>query len=225
VSIDFSCNLVYYGAIMSSENLLFQQYGKTFQKGALIFSEGEIGEHVYLIQTGKVRVFKLIGDQDKTLAILGPGDFFGEMAIFEKKPRSASAEALSESKVLVLDQATFEELIKSNGEIALRVIKRLVSRLRNTDTLLECISLPDPLMRIVSLLVSAGYDDSGSNKPIEISLGLDDIARLCGLNTGTAEAIIEKLVTLNLISFEEQKIFITDYQGLVNYKEILGIKK
>jgi CRP-like cAMP-binding protein len=210
---------------MNDNNQLFEQFGKTYKKGSLIFSEGDIGEHVYLIQSGKVRVFKLIGDQDKTLAILGPGDFLGEMAIIEKKPRSASAEAVIDSSVLVLDQTTFEELIKSNGEIALKVIKRLVSRLRNTDTLLECISLPDPLQRIVSLFVSLGYENSNTNEPIEISLGLDDISKLCGLNSGTAEAIIEKLVTLHLVSYEGQRIKITDYQGLVNYKEILNINK
>lgn len=209
---------------MNEKNSLFEQYGKIFKKGSLIFSEGEIGEHVYLIQSGKVRVFKLIGDQDKTLAILGPGDFLGEMAIIEKKPRSASAEALIDSSLLVLDQQTFEELIKSNGEIALRIIRRLVSRLRNTDTLLECISLSDPLQRVVLLLVSLGYESSSSKEPIEILYGLDDIAKLCGLNSGTAEAIIEKLVTLNLISYKEQKIKIIDYQGLVNYREILNIR-
>ncbi len=210
---------------MDEKNQLFEQFGRTFKKGSLIFSEGDIGDHVYLIQSGKVRVFKLIGGQDKTLAILGPGDFLGEMAIIEKKPRSASAEAVVDSNVLVLDQMTFEELIKGNTEIALRFIKRLVSRLRNTDTLLECISLPDPLQRIVSILVSLGYESSNSKEPIEISLGLDDISKLCGLNPGTAEAIIEKLVTLHLISYEGQRIKITDYQGLVNYKEILNIDK
>lgn len=209
---------------MDEKNSLFEQYGKIFKKGSLIFSEGDIGEHVYLIQSGKVRVFKLIGGQDKTLAILGPGDFLGEMAIIEKKPRSASAEALIDSSLLVLDQQTFEELIKSNGEIALRIIRRLVSRLRNTDTLLECISLSDPLQRVVLLLVSLGYESSNSKEPIEILFGLDDIAKLSGLNSGTAEAIIEKLVTLNLISYKEQKIKIIDYQGLVNYREILNIR-
>lgn len=210
---------------MDERNQLFEQYGKTYKKGTLIFSEGDIGEQVYLIQSGKIRVFKLLGNQDKTLAILGPGDFLGEMAIIEKKPRSASAEALIDSNLLVLDPSTFEELIRSNGEIALKVIKRLVSRLRNTDTLLECISLSDPLHRIVALFVSLGYDSSNSNEPVEILHGLDDIAKLCGLSSGTAEAIIEKLVTLNLISFKEQRIKIIDYQGLVNYKEILNIGK
>lgn len=210
---------------MDERDKLFEQFGKSYKKGEIIFSEGEIGEHVYLIQNGKVRVFKLISDQERTLAILGPGDFLGEMAIIEKKPRSASAEALEESKMLVLDQNTFEELIKSNGEIALRIIKRLVSRLRNTDTLLECISLSDPLQRVVSFFVSQGYEQSDSNAPIEIPYTIDDVAKLCGLHTGTAEAIIEKLVTLHLVSFEEQRLKIIDYQGLVNYKEILQIKK
>lgn len=210
---------------MSEQDKLYEQFGKTYPKGALIFSEGEIGEHVYLIQSGKIRVFKIIGGQDKTLAILGPGDFFGEMAIIERKPRSASAEAVVDSKLLVLDQRTFEELIKSNGEIALKVIRRLVSRLRNTDTLLECISLPDPLHRIVALLVSFGAEETNAKETVEISLGLDDIAKLCGLNSGTTEAIIEKLVTLHLITYEEQRIKIIDYQGLVNYREILSINK
>ncbi len=94
---------------MDEKNSLFEQYGKIYKKGSLIFSEGDIGDHVYLIQSGKVRVFKLIGDQDKTLAILGPGDFLGEMAIIEKKPRSASAEAVVDSGLLVLDQHTFNK--------------------------------------------------------------------------------------------------------------------
>ncbi|HEY4715642.1 MAG TPA: Crp/Fnr family transcriptional regulator [bacterium] len=209
---------------MNGKDELFEQFGKLYHKGTKIFNDGDLGNNVFIIQSGKVRIYKIIDGTDKTLSILGPGDFLGEMAVLEKKPRSASAEAMEDSKVLILDPQTFEELIKTNGEIGLRIIKKLIQRLRTADSLIECIFINDPLQRIVSLLASFGEGAVVAQNKCDIGMGIGEIAKLAGMNAPSVEAVMEKLQSLKIISFQNKNIHIADYNGLLNYKEILGIK-
>jgi CRP-like cAMP-binding protein len=80
----------------------FSRFARTFQPGEMIFSEFEPGDTFYLIQSGRVELVKIIGDIEKTLDILGASEMFGEMAILENSPRSATAIALDTVKVLEL---------------------------------------------------------------------------------------------------------------------------
>src|SRR5512142_697576 len=93
---------------------MFAKFGKRFPAGTVLFSEGDKGEEMYILQSGKVKISKKIRGVDKTLATLEKGEFFGEMAILNDKPRSASAEAIEDSDMLVIDRKTFETLLRSN---------------------------------------------------------------------------------------------------------------
>src|ERR1700692_3288651 len=100
-------------------------YGREYHSGQVLFREGERGEEMFVIQTGVVQILKKMGDVDRPLAALGRGEFVGEMAILNDKPRTATAIALEDSKVLVIDGATLEQMIATNTEIALRLVKKL----------------------------------------------------------------------------------------------------
>lgn len=106
---------------------------KIVEAGSLIFKENEMGEVMYIIRRGKVEVFQEISGRKKTLAVLGEKDFFGEMAILEEAPRSASAAASEDCLLISIDKERFHQAIFEYPEIALEVLKALARRLREAN--------------------------------------------------------------------------------------------
>lgn len=106
---------------------------KIVEAGSLIFKENEMGEVMYIIRRGKVEVFQEISGGKKTLAVLGEKDFFGEMAILEEAPRSASAIAVEDGVLISIDKERFHQAIFEYPEIALEVLKVLAQRLREAN--------------------------------------------------------------------------------------------
>lgn len=118
---------------MKKEEQLFWKFGKTFSKGTILFREGDPGKDMFIIQSGKVQVKKNVGGEEKVLAELASGEFFGEMALLEGLNRSATVEVTEDSRILVISPDTFQGLLKSNAEIALKMLKKMASRLRALD--------------------------------------------------------------------------------------------
>src|SRR5512144_796422 len=120
---------------MASES--FEKYRVSFGKGEQIFAEGDLGSEMFILQTGKVRIFKNIDGFDQTLTVLEKGDFFGEMSILEGLPRSASAESEEDCELIKINSANFVAMIKSNIEIAIRIMRKLSLRLREANVQIE----------------------------------------------------------------------------------------
>jgi CRP-like cAMP-binding protein len=122
---------------MSAEKNPFAKFLTHFKKGQVLFREGEDGEDMYIIQSGRVAIKKRVKDGDTTLATLEKGDFFGEMAILERLPRSATAEVVEDGDLIVISSETFGDMIKANPEIAVRMLRKQSIRLRETNKQLE----------------------------------------------------------------------------------------
>lgn len=99
-----------------------------------IVTEGESGSEMYILEEGKVEILKRSGDQQRRLGVLEQGDFFGEMAILEDLPRGASARAMTDCKLLRIDHSTFDQMLRQYPEIAVRMLRKLSSRLREAST-------------------------------------------------------------------------------------------
>ncbi|HVT59823.1 MAG TPA: cyclic nucleotide-binding domain-containing protein [Thermoanaerobaculia bacterium] len=108
-----------------------------FSAGEYIFREGDLGTEMYIIHEGKVEILNRLGDEDKVLAVLEKGDFFGEMSVLEDLPRAATARALTYARLLQINGSTFDQMLQSNPEIAVRMMRKLSRRLRETDELLK----------------------------------------------------------------------------------------
>jgi len=115
-----------------------------FKKEELIFQEESAGDKMYIIRQGSVKVFKKIKNNETTLAIVNPGEFFGEMALLDGGPRSAAAKAIEEVKTLVISTKNFDALREKNPHVALRImdvlVRTLSTRLRQANKNLEVIS-------------------------------------------------------------------------------------
>ncbi len=124
---------------------------KEFIKGEIIFREGDLGDVMYILQEGMVDLKKKVEKGEVVLKTISKSsEFFGEMALIDGSPRSASAVAMAPTKVLVIDGKSFEKMILTNGNFALKIIKILSSRIRNTNQQLEALIVTSPRDRILS---------------------------------------------------------------------------
>jgi pSer/pThr/pTyr-binding forkhead associated (FHA) protein len=105
--------------------------------GEMIYVEGDLGTEMYVVQSGAVRIFRTLGGVKQELAIMEKGDFFGEIAVLEGLPRTASAEALDESELIEINSATFDKMIRGNIEIAVRMLRKLSNRLQEANRKIE----------------------------------------------------------------------------------------
>ena len=104
--------------------------------GQLVLREGDQGDSLYVVLTGELEVTKRQGSQDILLALYKPGQFFGEMALLEQAPRSASVRTLQESRLLVISQAAFQTLLSCSPSAPLKILHTVTSRLRSTESAL-----------------------------------------------------------------------------------------
>ena len=109
----------------------------TYAAGDVIFQQGELGTEMFIIQEGEVDIVKHINGESHALSHLEKGDFFGEMAVLESVPRTADAIAATEVRALVINGARFDEMLRKNPEVAVRIIRKYSKRLREANTLLE----------------------------------------------------------------------------------------
>jgi len=114
--------------------------------GDVIFHEGDLGTEMYIIQEGQVEILHLSTDGPRRLALLEKGDFFGEMSILDELPRTATAVAVSDARLVEIDGATFDEMLRANPEIAIRIMRKLSLRVRRAD---ERLGRSKPVARAV----------------------------------------------------------------------------
>ncbi|MBI4623053.1 MAG: cyclic nucleotide-binding domain-containing protein [Verrucomicrobia bacterium] len=111
----------------------FRTLGKTYRNGEVIIMQGESGDCMYVIQTGEVEVLQRHGSEEVRLAVLGPGDFFGEMALFQRELRSATVRAMGEARVLTVDKRTFMSRVHEDPSLAYRLVQTMSERLRRVN--------------------------------------------------------------------------------------------
>ena len=112
-------------------------YSEDFPAGEFIFQEGDLGTEMFILQSGSVEVVKELYGEEQQLAVLEKGDFFGEMSLLEDLPRTASARALEDCKLIKIDGATFDHMLRTKPEIAVRIMRKLSRRLRQADQMLK----------------------------------------------------------------------------------------
>ena len=108
--------------------------GTLYRDGDVIVRQGELGDCMYVVQSGEVEVVQATGAGEQTLAILKPGDFFGEMAVFEKEVRSATVRAMGDARALKVDKRTLLRRIKEDPLLAVNLLQTLSRRIRDLNT-------------------------------------------------------------------------------------------
>ncbi|MBZ4396767.1 MULTISPECIES: Crp/Fnr family transcriptional regulator [Myxococcus] len=212
---------------MGAEETLFQRFGKEFPKGTELFREGEAGREMFVIQAGKVSISKRVRDVEKVLAVLGPGEFFGEMAIISNKPRNASAVVNEDARLLVIDPKTFEAMIRGNAEIAVRMIKKLAERLSEADAQIENLLHNDPASRVVHQLIQTAQSrgrPSDEGTGTDIDFVVREMPRQIGVGEPAVRNVLDRLVRAGLISRSGDRVTVYDTARLHDFLQYLEMK-
>ena len=181
---------------------------KNYPKQAVVLTEGEMGDSLYMIQSGKVKVF--IGDEDGReiiLKILGPGDFFGEMSMIDKQPRSASVNTIEAAHFLVLTHAAFEKCVEQSPRIGNMVMQILAQRIREADRKIGTLALMDVYGRVASTLLELSVYSNGKLMVAE-KLSQQDLANMVGASREMVNRILKDLSDRGFISIESKTITI-----------------
>jgi len=199
---------------------------RNYESGSIIFQEGDVGEALYIIKSGLVKLSKVdLGGYEKTLAILQPPEFFGEMALLGPEMRSASAMSLSKVSAYLLFKDDFSKLIEQYPAISLNLTTTLAKRLKTMDDEAQVLSYKDAQGRVAFVLLRlyrGGVVNIRETGGALVKLTHQDIANLAGTSRETVTRALKVLEREGVISTKPKEVIIEDVQGL---EEILhGIR-
>ena len=212
---------------MAESDQLFARFGRDCEPGEVLFREGEGGDTMYVLQSGAVRITKTVKGEEKTLAILGAGEFFGEMAILNAKPRNATAIVEEPSRVLVLGARTFEQMVVSNAEIAVRMVKKLARRLDSANELIEVLMHRDPKARVI-LGLSREAETRGEPQPdgsVLVPMGSAELAEQVGLDEKETVDVLKRLHRLRIVEPTERGLIVTQVARLEEFYAFLEMRE
>lgn len=202
-------------------------FEKVLKAGEILFREGERGEEMYLIRSGKVEISNSSGGAKKVLATLSEGSFLGEMAIVDDAPRSATAIALTEVSLLILDRSAFKGQIQENPMVEY-LINSLVKRLRETNEQVKILMQKDDVCRIAASLLNLGREKGapdGAGVLIKGSYTPDGFAGQVGVGKAKAAEILDKMQKQGLMEFAPDGIKIASMGDLEEFWKFATLKE
>lgn len=199
---------------------------KKLEQGEVLFNEGEKGDVMYLIREGKIKITKGKDEDEKVLAVLKEGDFFGEMAIIDGSPRSAGAIAASTVSLLVIDKETFKSKIKENPLIEY-VLETLSRRLRTTDEQIRLLTIKSEERRIVAYIITKAKETgTKTDAGIEIpGFSYENVTHITGIEQEKVEKYIKNLQQARLMSLKDNILTIKAVEDLDEYLRYIALKE
>jgi len=185
-----------------------------YEKGQVLFTEGGSAKGFYLIEGGKIKIYKLsLEGKEQILHIFGPGEIFGEVPVFAGGNYPANADAIEASRVLFFPRAAFVDLIRREPSIALNMLGILSRRLRRFTNLIEDLSLKEVPGRLAAYLIYLG-ERSGKSDVLELDITKAQLASLLGTIPETLSRILAKMAQQELIEVDGRRIRLLDRKAL-----------
>jgi CRP/FNR family transcriptional regulator len=194
---------------------------KNYKKGEMIFFEGEEGEGLFLLETGKIKLTKMVESGDEQiLTIIKPGNIFAEVVLFGNADYPATAVALEDSKLNLIRSQDMEKLIQDKPSIAVKLLNVMSKRLRRAQKLVRDMGLKDTTCRTANLLIylaeEYGQEQSGKIR-IDLKLTQEELANMIGTTRETISRVLNKLKDENLITISRRKMIISDLDRLKDF--------
>jgi CRP-like cAMP-binding protein len=183
---------------------------KRYPKDGVVFFENEAGDTLFMIAQGRIKV-TILGDDGREiiLSVLGQGEFFGEMALLDNEPRSATTIAAEDSELLSLSRAEFEGVLSHNPGIMGGLIKVLTARLRHANHQISTLALLDVYGRVARVIVELGREEGKRLKDGRITFQRpthQEIANRIGTTRETVTRMLKDLQRQNLIKVTGKEI-------------------
>jgi CRP/FNR family cyclic AMP-dependent transcriptional regulator len=187
-------------------------------KGSILFKEGDDGEHLYVIVDGKLKLGTSSGDgRENLLSILGPGEMFGELSLFDPGPRTSTATAVTDAKLLSLSHEKVIPWLKQNPEVSLQLLTRLSQRLRRTNEAVGDLVFSDVPGRVAKALIDLG-DRFGKTTPegllVNHDLTQEELAQLVGASRETVNKALADFAGRGWLKLDGRSVLIADVDRL-----------
>lgn len=187
---------------------------RSFGRGKTIVAEGESSQSLYILLSGRAKVQRSDAEgKEVILAVLGPGECFGEMSLIDNAPRSASVITLESSDFMAINKEAFMTVLGENPEIAMKIMRGLVKRLREADRKIETLALLDVYGRVARVLLDFAEDIKGQ-KVIRGKLPRQEVAKMIGASREMVSRVMKGL--------EKEGYIATDDEGRLVLREKLS---
>jgi CRP-like cAMP-binding protein len=191
----------------------------SFPRAHVIFSEGELGDRLYIILSGKVKIGRRSPDgRENLLAVFGPSDMFGELSIFDPGPRTSTATTVTEVHAVTMDRTALREWITKRPEIAEQLLRVIARRLRRTNNMLADLIFTDVPGRVAKALLQLAHDfgtQEGGTLRVTHDLTQEEIAQLVGASRETVNKALADFAHRGWLRLEGKSVLILEPQRLV----------
>jgi CRP-like cAMP-binding protein len=187
-------------------------------KGNTLFKEGDAGDRLFVVVDGKLKLGTSSGDgRENLLSILGPGDMFGELSLFDPGPRTATATAVTDSKLLSLANDQVIGWVTAHPEVSLHLLGRLAQRLRRTNEVLADLVFADVPGRVAKAIIDLGEKfgvkkDDGLH--VNHDLTQEELAQLVGASRETVNKALADFSARGWVRLEPRAVVVLDYERL-----------
>jgi len=192
---------------------------RIYENKEMIFLPGDRGDKVYYLKEGLVRLARLSpGGKEITLAILEPGEVFGEMSFLDGLPRETFAEAMDRTLVCISRRKDFEKFVSSKPELGLRVTKKMGERVRDLEHQIEDLVFRDVPGRLASLILRLadkhGTEPHPKGQLIDLRLTHQEIANLIGATRESASINVSRLKQRGVVEMDKHRFVVRDRAAL-----------
>ena len=190
-----------------------------FNKGQIIFSEGDNGNGFYVLVSGLVKIFKVsLEGKEHIMRVVGAGEPFGQVAVYAGRSFPANAQSIAKSHLLFFPRTAFVEMITKNPSLALNMLSVLSMRLREFTVHVENLALKEVPGRLAAYLLYLA-DEEGGNDSFTLGISKGQLASLLSTSPETLSRILAQMVGKNLIEVLKRDITILDLGGLKELAE------
>jgi CRP-like cAMP-binding protein len=193
--------------------------GVKLSRGQTLFKEGDAGDRLFVVVDGKLKLGVTSNDgRENLLSILGPGDMFGELSLFDPGPRTATATAVVDSKLLALANDQVIGWVKEHPQVSLQLLGRLAQRLRKANDVLSDLVFADVPGRVAKAIIELG-ERFGTKKDdglhVNHELTQEELAQLVGASRETVNKALADFVTRGWIKLVPRGIIIINHDRLI----------
>lgn len=182
------------------------EQAQRFRPGEIIFCEYEPGDCAYIVKEGRVQINQIHDGKERLLAVLGPGEIFGEMAVIAAAPRSATAIAQDAVLLYRVDKANLGPVLAQNPAVAQKLLKFITQRSLAAFNQLKLLAISDPEVRLAAILVARLQQLADAGKPLLLPARAEQLATLTGLSVAVCAKQLEE--------WAKRKVMIVRQSGL-----------
>ncbi len=201
---------------------LFQE--NKWNRGKLLFMEGDSGDELFVVKSGVVKIYRFDDEKEIILALFGPGDFFGEMAVIQPAlNRSATAETLESCSIYTMKRSVFYEFMEKHPRMCIKLLEVTVQRLRNANDQIYNLTFLDVRSRIIRTILRLAEERGvklGDGLLVDIRMTHQQLASFAGTARESATKVLQELSEEGIIVVEKKRIFLPDHKKL---KELAGL--